>query len=91
MFEVGIMVTNDKLSGRALEVFKAVKPAAKIDCFVGNDLVVSITHYELVPRHILLSQDEKFAFLKRYNFKESELPLIKPNDPIARYLGVRPG
>ena len=41
-----------------------------------EDLLVNITHHQLVPKHIVLSNLEKAELLKRYRAKESQLPKI---------------
>ena len=56
-----------------------------------DELLVNITHHELVPKHTVLSDVEKVELLKRYRAKESQLPKIQCEDAIAHYYGVRKG
>jgi DNA-directed RNA polymerases I, II, and III subunit RPABC1 len=59
--------------------------------FMQEELLVNITHHELVPKHSVLQNSEKAELLKRYRAKDSQLPKIQCEDPIARYFGVRRG
>ena len=62
-----------------------------IEYFEEEDLIINITEHELVPKHVVLSDDEKKELLKRYRVKESQLPKILIHDPVARYFGLRRG
>lgn len=44
--------------------------------FIQEELLVNITHHQLVPRHMVISDVEKAELLKRYRAKESQLPKI---------------
>ncbi|ATY60413.1 DNA-directed RNA polymerases II 24 kDa polypeptide [Cordyceps militaris] len=90
-YKTGIMVTHVALSPAARKSLASVENLAKIECFLEDDLLVNITHHELVPRHVLLSREEKIALLKRYRLKETQLPRILAKDPVARYLGLKRG
>lgn len=90
-YKTGIMVTHVSLSPAARKSLASVENLAKIECFLEDDLLVNITHHELVPRHVLLSREEKAALLKRYRLKETQLPRILQKDPVARYLGLKRG
>ena len=52
---------------------------------------IDITKHELVPEHILLSEDEKKQLLKELGIKLSDLPRIKINDPAIKHLNPKPG
>jgi DNA-directed RNA polymerases I, II, and III subunit RPABC1 len=87
----GIMVTSTALSAAARKALLTLEAYTKVECFLEEDLLVNITHHELVPTHVLLSKEEKTALLKRYRLKETQLPRILQKDPVARYLGLRRG
>ena len=90
-FKAGIMITCAALSAQARKIISVTQQYTQIECFLEDDLLVNITHHELVPRHVLLSREEKTALLKRYHLKETQLPRILQKDPIARYLGLKRG
>ncbi|KAK3318322.1 RNA polymerase [Apodospora peruviana] len=90
-FRAGILITGPALSAQARKVIGVTQQYTQIECFLEDDLLVNITHHKLVPKHILLSREEKAALLKRYRLKETQLPRILQKDPIARYLGLKRG
>merc|ERR1712227_242713 len=89
-FSVGIFIYQNGITPSANKLIPTVQPAT-IETFQENDLIVNITHHELVPKHIKLSRDEKKELLERYRLKESQLPRIQREDPVARYLGLKRG
>ncbi|KAH0538571.1 hypothetical protein FGG08_004859 [Glutinoglossum americanum] len=89
-FMTGIIVTPSSITPAALKIIPTVLPAV-IEHFLEQDLLVNITHHELVPKHVLLSREDKQRLLERYRLKESQLPRIQVGDPVAKYLGLRRG
>ena len=65
--------------------------ACHIEVFEDKELIVNITEHELVPKHIILSDEEKKSLLNKYRLKESQLPKILTTDPVARFLGLVKG
>lgn len=47
--------------------------------------------HEMVPKHIILTEEEKQALLKKYNIQPEWLPLIKSSDAVVRAIGGKPG
>lgn len=89
-FATGILVYENNMTPSANRLIPSVAPAT-IDTFQETDLLVNITKHVLVPTHIKLSGGEKKYLLERYRLKESQLPRIQREDPVARYLGLRRG
>lgn len=89
-FHTGIFITQTPISPSAVRLLSGV-PGRICEHFQEQDLLVNITRHELVPKHVLLSPEEKARLLERYRLKESQLPRIQVSDPVARYLGLRRG
>lgn len=89
-FHTGIFVTQTAISPSAVRLLTGI-PGRICEHFREEDLLVNITRHELVPKHVLLSPEEKARLLHRYRLKESQLPRIQVSDPVARYLGLRRG
>lgn len=90
-FRSGILISHVAVSSSAKKEISKFAQWTSIEWFLEEDLLINITHHELVPRHVLLSRDEKAALLKRYRLKETQLPRILNRDPVAKYLGLKRG
>eukprot|EP00892_Ulva_mutabilis_P011933 jgi/Ulvmu1/9111/UM005_0206.1 len=87
----GILILQKKLSGPASTERNLVKNIFRIEDFLESELVINITKHCMVPKHKLLTPDEKDTLLKRYKVKETQLPRIQLSDPVAKYLGMERG
>ncbi len=77
---------------KALEDFNTMFPTKYMEYFEYSDLLINITKHNLVPNHVILSEQEKKDLIQKYNLKkESQLPKMHRTDPIARYYGLRKG
>lgn len=85
-----IIVVKDAITAFAKQEFIEAKPLV-IECFKENELLVDKLSHVLVPKHELITEDEKKELLKIYKLKDIHLPKILSSDPIAKYFGARKG
>ncbi len=52
---------------------------------------LDITKHELVPKHIILNENERNELLKQYGIAPKQLPRILASDPVIELLGGKPG
>ncbi len=89
-YHTGIYITQAAPTSSALKIIPSILPTV-LEIFREEDLLVNISRHELVPKHTLLSPEDKKRLLERYRLKETQLPRIRMDDPMARYLGLRRG
>ncbi|KAJ7911515.1 DNA-directed RNA polymerase RPB5 subunit [Mycena leptocephala] len=87
----GIIVFPHTMTSSARKVITAMAAQYRLEEFSESDLLVNIVHHTLVPRHDVLSPEEKKVLLEKYRLKETQLPRIQLADPVARYYGLRRG
>jgi DNA-directed RNA polymerase I, II, and III subunit RPABC1 len=87
----GIIVISGVLSIQAKQKLADINIELQVECFNISELMVNITEHTYVPKHILLTAEQKKELLKRYRIKENQLPKILRNDPVAKYLGLKRG
>ncbi len=51
----------------------------------------NVLEHELVPDHVLLSEEEAAEVLKKYNISKGQLPKIKTTDVVVKQIGAKPG
>ena len=87
----GIIVISGQLTSQAKQKMIDINYELQVECFNISELMVNITEHSYVPKHILLTKEEKKMLLKRYKIKEHQLPKILTTDPVAKYLGLKKG
>lgn len=51
----------------------------------------SFLDHEMVPKHMILTEDERKVLLQKYNIQAEWLPLVKASDPVVRAIDGKPG
>lgn len=62
-----------------------------IEYFKRNELLIDKLEHVLVPKHEIISEEEKKELLKIYKIKDIHIPKIYSTDQIARYFGAKRG
>ena len=91
----GIVITKEGITPFARSEIQSMitdpKEPILIEIFTESELMYDITEHELVPRHELLTKEEKEFLLKELSLKEQQLPKMMSSDPISRYFGLDKG
>jgi DNA-directed RNA polymerase subunit H (RpoH/RPB5) len=78
------------LSG-STKIEKQILEYKKTEVFNDVDLMVNIIDNNLIPKHILLSDEEANNILTEYKINKKNLPCILSADRIAKYYNIEPG
>lgn len=86
-----ILIFKEKINTQNIKHIKELT-TENIEIFMLKELVFNITHHYLVPLHEICTNDEINEVMTRYKIKlKTQLPCILKTDPMARYLGIKPG
>lgn len=85
--ERGILVAR----GRCTNAAKQAAKKKHIEILPKTFPVFDIFEHKLVPKHEILTQEEREKVLAKYMIKPYQLPQIKASDPAVRAIGAKPG
>jgi len=85
--ERGIVVT----SGRYTQAAKVSAAKNKIELIPRIFPAFDIFNHKLVPKHEILSSEEREKLLSEYRVQPYQLPRVRTSDPAVKAIGARPG
>ena len=85
-----IMVINKKVT-KTVEKYKKSHQEYKIEFLQYENFYMDITLHTLVPKHILLSDEERNEFLSKSTVSEKDLNKILVTDPVNVWYGGKKG
>lgn len=62
----------------------------KIEVFTDEELLINVVDSFLVPKHIVLSDEEAAKYMKEYKLDRDNMMKIYTGDPIAKYYNMKP-
>ncbi|KAL2478385.1 DNA-directed RNA polymerase V subunit 5C [Forsythia ovata] len=89
MLDKVILILQNKMNSYARKV--ADEHSVKVEIFPISDLLVNITKHVHMPKHEILTAEEKLQLLKKYAVENKQLPIMLENDAISRYYGLVKG
>ena len=82
------LLVVENINQKSEKIISHYKTACEI--FKIAELKICIVEHILVPKHIVLTQEEAKIVLETYNAKQKDMPLILSNEPVARYYAMKP-
>jgi DNA-directed RNA polymerase subunit H len=85
--ERAIVVTE----GRYTHAVKQGAKKKKVELLLKSFPVFDIFEHALVPKHEILSVEEKSELLSQYKVQPYQMPQVKSTDPAVKAIGAKPG
>ncbi|XP_059597514.1 DNA-directed RNA polymerase V subunit 5C isoform X2 [Vitis vinifera] len=84
-----ILVLQSKMNSHARKVVDEYP--IKVEFFQITELLINITKHVSVPKHEILSAQEKRKLVNKYKLEDKQFPIMQKDDAIARYYGLEKG
>jgi DNA-directed RNA polymerase I, II, and III subunit RPABC1 len=78
----------NKLSPKAM---KQIIEFKNTEIFTLDELLIVIIDHNIVPQHVLLTEDEKNKYFYVFNHHPRDMKKMLLNDPVARFYGAKVG
>ena len=89
---INVLLILNKYNQSAIDKELQLDIYKNVEFFTVKQMTFNITKNYLVPKHILLTEEEKQEVFKKYKTTTLDtFPIISKNDPIARYYKMHPG
>jgi len=87
-----IVIYNASITAFAKQSTLVLEAKGRIlEFFKYDELTYNVTKHKLVPKHIIISNNEKKTLLNHYKINENQLASILKKDPVVRYYNAKPG
>jgi DNA-directed RNA polymerase I, II, and III subunit RPABC1 len=88
-----LFISESKLNTQMIDDLRRFSEKMQVTMFLGDYLLFNCTKHFLVPKHTLLTEDEKTKLVSHMKDKNilAKFPKIFDTDPICRYFGAKPG
>lgn len=88
-----ILVIDTKITCKARETLQSIKKVdhLRLEIFYISNLQYNPTKHDLVPHHRVCSAREKEGILLAYGVKPHQLPKIRLEDIVAKFIGANKG
>ncbi len=83
----GMLVGGSRFTPAAKKHARSVR----VELVEGNYASFDLFSHDLVPKHVIASDEEVKMLLEYYGIKKTHLPRILRDDPAAKLLGAKPG
>mgnify|MGYP003687001585 CR=1 FL=1 len=82
-----IIILTDKT--KQLKIDKKLNRMNNVEIWIDRELYINYAEHILIPKHRLLSDEEKNKFLKEFKLNSIKMKLIDVKDMMARYLNAK--
>ena len=91
--EDAVIIYETSITPFARQAIKTLltQEGLRIEAFRLLELAIDLIQHRYVPKHTLLTPEQKAEVLRTYESNEELYPKLLKNDPCARYYGMKPG